>query len=85
LYKVLCNIEEVTKYTPPSAGESEEWAAILSTAEDNRENYCKALHGKILSTALYGTYTVMLNILKTRSQTGQTRVLDGFKDVCSKE
>jgi hypothetical protein len=36
LYKELCDIEEVAKYTPPSAGESEEWAAIVSSAEDNR-------------------------------------------------
>jgi hypothetical protein len=64
LFKVLCDIEDVASYTPPSVGESKEWAAIVSSAEDNRENYCKALRGKILFTALYGTITVTLNVLK---------------------
>jgi hypothetical protein len=75
---VLCDIEEVAKYTPPSVGENEEWAAIVSSTEDDRENFSKTLACKLLFTALYGTYTstVMLNqlknILKVRSQTGQT-------------
>jgi hypothetical protein len=60
LYKVLCDIEEVAKYTPPSAGESEEWAAIVSSAKD-RENFSTTLCGKLLFTALYSTYTVILN------------------------
>jgi hypothetical protein len=51
-------------YTPPSTGKSEEWAAIVSSAEENKENYCNALRGKILFSALYDTYTVMLNEIK---------------------
>jgi hypothetical protein len=33
-------------YMPVLVGESEEWAAIISSAEDNRENYCKVLWEK---------------------------------------
>jgi hypothetical protein len=55
-------------------GESEEWAAIVSSAEDNCERYCKGLSSKTLFNALYGTYTVTLNelknVLKARSQAG---------------
>jgi hypothetical protein len=55
LFKVLCAIEDLA---------SKEWTAIISSAEDNRENYSKALHGKTLFSALYGTYTVTLSDLK---------------------
>jgi hypothetical protein len=86
LYKVFCDIEEVTL---PLVGESEEWAVIVSSAEDNRENFSKTLCSKLLFTALYCTYTVMLNvlknILKVRSQTGQTTETDGFKEVHSRK
>jgi hypothetical protein len=60
---------------------------IVSSAKDNRENFFKALRVKLLFTALYGTYTMMLNelrnILKVCSQTGQTSETDGFKEVRS--
>jgi hypothetical protein len=46
-------------------GESAEWTAIVSAAEENRTNYCKALFRKTLFSALYGTYTVMLKDLKS--------------------
>jgi hypothetical protein len=65
LSKVLCDIEDLASYTPASVGESEKWAAIVSAAEDNRESYSVALRGKTLYSALYGTYTVMLNELKS--------------------
>jgi hypothetical protein len=64
LLKVLCSIEDLASCTPALVGENEEWAAIVSSAEDNRESYCKALYGKALFSALYGTYTVTLNELK---------------------
>jgi hypothetical protein len=35
----------------------------VNTAEDNRQNFCKALGGKTLYSALYGTYTVALQEL----------------------
>jgi hypothetical protein len=63
-----------------SVGHSEEWVSITSSAEQNRENFCKVLRGKTLFSALYGTYTVTLNelksVLKASSQKG-----DGFKEV----
>jgi hypothetical protein len=57
LHKVLCDIEALAGCTPAAVGESEEWAAVVSTAEDNRESFCKALRGKPLFSALYGTYS----------------------------
>jgi hypothetical protein len=80
LFKVLCDLEDLASYTPLSVGQSEEWASLTSSAEENRENFCKALRGKSLFSALYGTYTVMMNelksVLKASSQQG-----DGFKEV----
>jgi hypothetical protein len=84
---VLCSIEDLGSCILASVGESEEWAAIVSSAEDNCESYCKALCGKALFSTLYGTYTVTLNelknVLKTSSQAGQTKQEDGFKKVRS--
>jgi hypothetical protein len=57
LFKVLCDIEDVAEYAPPSVGETEEWADIVNTVE---ENFCIALHGRTLYSALYGTYSVTL-------------------------
>jgi hypothetical protein len=64
LFKVLCDIEFVAGYTPASVGYSDQWSSIVNTAEDNRHNFCKALGGKTLYTALYVTYTVALQELK---------------------
>jgi hypothetical protein len=36
LVKVLRDIENLANSTPISVGESKEWAAIISSAEDNR-------------------------------------------------
>jgi hypothetical protein len=60
LYSALCALEDVVGYTPAAVGESEEWTAVVSAAEENRANYCKALTGETLFSALYGTYTVNL-------------------------
>jgi hypothetical protein len=65
LFKVLCNIEDMAGYTPASVGESDVWTSIVNAAEDNWENYCKALSRKTLYNALYGTYRVTLSKLKT--------------------
>jgi hypothetical protein len=74
---VLCSIEDLASCTPASVGKSEEWAAIVRLAEDNRESYYKALRWKTLFSALYGTYAVTLNelknVLKASSQEGQTK------------
>jgi hypothetical protein len=79
----LCDIEDLSSYTPALAGESEEWAAIIGSAEDNRENYCKVLWRKTLFVALYGICTVTLNkfknVVKASTQLGQTKQGDGFK------
>jgi hypothetical protein len=58
-------------------GESVEWTSIVNTAEDNRENYCKALTAKPLFSALYGTYTVtgieLKAVLKASTIDGQIK------------
>jgi hypothetical protein len=53
----------VAGYAPASIGESDKWTSIVKTVEGNRANYCKALSGKTICSALYGTYTVTLNEL----------------------
>jgi hypothetical protein len=60
LFKVLGDIEDVAGHTPASMGDSEQWPAIINSAEENRQNFCKALTGKTLVSTLYGTYTVAL-------------------------
>jgi hypothetical protein len=64
LFKVLCDLEDLARSTPAPVGQSEEWAAVIRAAEDNRESYSVALQGKTLYSALYGTYTVTLSELK---------------------
>jgi hypothetical protein len=64
LFNVLGDIEDVARHTSASVRESAEWAAIVNAAEENGPNYCKALHGKTLFSALYGTYAVTLDELK---------------------
>jgi hypothetical protein len=94
LYKTFCNIEDVAGCTPIAVGESAQWTAIVNTAEDNRDSYCKALSGKILFSVLYGIYTVALNelksLLKASNSAGGTATAneslkptqeDGFKEV----
>jgi hypothetical protein len=70
LFKVLCDFEDVAEYAPPSVGESEEWTDVVNTVEENRVNFCKALHGKTLYSALYGTYSVTLKELKALLKAG---------------
>jgi hypothetical protein len=35
IFKVLCTSENVAGYTPSAVGESAEWTAVVSTAEEN--------------------------------------------------
>jgi hypothetical protein len=67
---VLSDIEILAKM-----GESSEWTSIVSSAEENRANFCKILQGKLLFSALYGIYTLTLNelkaVLKVKAQTGK--------------
>jgi hypothetical protein len=86
LFDILCDIEDVASFTPAAVGESAEWAAIVSAADDNRDNYCKALSGKTLFSALYGNYTVTVNELKplvkaSASGTKNPAQEEGFKEV----
>jgi hypothetical protein len=86
LYKLLGDIEDVAGHTPASVGESAEWGVIVNAAEENGLSYCKALHGKTLFSALYGTYTVtsgkLKALLKARTLAGQqTMQEDGFQEV----
>jgi hypothetical protein len=39
LFQVLSCIEDIANITPTSVGESREWAAIVSSAEDNHKIY----------------------------------------------
>jgi hypothetical protein len=89
LFIVLCNIESLASCTPSAVGNSPEWQAVVSSAEENRANYCKALSGKTLLSAIYGTYTVALQDLKSvlkgsSSKAGdstQPTNEDGFQEV----
>jgi hypothetical protein len=74
LFKVLCDIEDVAGYTPALVGDSDQWTSIVNTAEENRLNFCKALGGKTLYSALYGTYTVALQELKALLKASTTAV-----------
>jgi hypothetical protein len=91
LFNVLGDTEDVAAYTPASVGNSEQWSAIVNSAE-NRQNLCEALSGKTLFSALYGTYTVALhelkavlkaNTLASQSKTPKSAATqeDGFKEV----
>jgi hypothetical protein len=92
LFKVICDIEEMARYTPALVGESEQWSSIVSMVEENRQNFCKVLNGKNLFSALYGMYTVALQELKAmlkastpehQSKTPKSAAIqeDGFKEV----
>jgi hypothetical protein len=85
LVNVLCSNEDLASCTPVSVGESVECASKVSSADDNFDSYFKALCGRALFSALYGTNTLTLNelihVLKVISQAGQTKQEDVFKEV----
>jgi hypothetical protein len=91
LFNVLGDTEGVAAYTPASVGNSDQWSATVNSAE-NRQNLCKALGGRTLFSALYGTYTVALHEIKavlkestlaSQSKTPKSAATqeDGFKEV----
>jgi hypothetical protein len=45
-------------------GDCEQLSSLVSAADENGQNYCQALTGKILFSALYGTYAVALQTVK---------------------
>jgi hypothetical protein len=75
--------------TPRPVGESEEWAAVITAAEDNLESHSVALQGKTLYSALYGNYAVALNelkcVLKYSSSARQPNQGDDFQEVRSRK
>jgi hypothetical protein len=77
LFKVVCDIEDLSDFTPAPVGPSEEWATIISSAEEGREHDCNSLGGKTLFSALYETYKVTMNelqaVMKTKHQAGQIK------------
>jgi hypothetical protein len=60
LLKVLCDIVVVAGYTQASVGDRDQWSSIVNTAENNSQNYFKALCGKTMYSTLHDTYTVAL-------------------------
>jgi hypothetical protein len=90
LFNVLCHIESLASFTPSAVGNSPEWQAVVSSAEENRANYCKALSGKTLLNAMYGTYTVALQELKSvlkssSSKAGNSSTQQGTKQTAKEE
>jgi hypothetical protein len=86
LFKILCTIEDLAGFTPAPVGQREEYAVIISSAEESCENSCKSFNGKTLFSALYGTYTVTVNelkaVMKSKHQTGQPKMQDdSFQEV----
>jgi hypothetical protein len=62
VHKILSDTENLVGCTPAKV--SSEWTSIVNSAEENRANFCKAVDGKPLFSALYGMYTVTPNELK---------------------
>jgi hypothetical protein len=92
VFKVICNIEEMARYTPTSVGGSEQRSSIIIMTEENKQNFCKVINGKNLLSALYGTYTIALHelkpVLRAGTPAGQSKTPksaatqeDGFKGV----
>jgi hypothetical protein len=52
LFKVLCDIEDVSGYTLVSVGERHDWTSIVNTVVENHANYCETLSGKRFYSAL---------------------------------
>jgi hypothetical protein len=64
VYEVLSDTEILAGCTPATVRECSEWTTIVRSAEENRANFCKAVHDKPLFIPLYGMYMVTLNELK---------------------
>jgi hypothetical protein len=69
VHKVLCDIVSIAGCTPTNVGRGAEWKHIVESAEQDRSQLCDSLKGKLLFSALYGTYTVTLSNLKSVLQT----------------
>jgi hypothetical protein len=65
VYDILGNIASLARSAPRETSSSIQWEIIVKNALEDRKNLCKALKGKNLFSALFGTYTVALNELKS--------------------
>jgi hypothetical protein len=76
VYKMLSDIEILAKCIPAEVEESSGWTTIVNSTEEDRENFCKILNGKLLFSALYGIYSLTFNelktVLKVSAQAGQS-------------
>jgi hypothetical protein len=76
VYKVLSDIENLAGCTLAEVGEISEWTPVVNSVEENRANFCKAVDGKLLFSALYVVYPVTLNemkaVLKVSAQAAQS-------------
>jgi hypothetical protein len=74
VYKVLRDIENLAGWAQAKVEESCEWTSISSSVKENRVNFCEALDGKSLLSALYCMYAVPRNelkaVLKATAQAG---------------
>jgi hypothetical protein len=73
VHKVLGDIVCLAGCAPATVGMSKQWAAVVKSAEQDRRQLCNALKGKLLFSALYGTYTVTLGNLKEVLQASASR------------
>jgi hypothetical protein len=71
--RVLSDIVSLAGCTPAYVGESRAWSSIVESTELDRIAFCKALKGKQLFNALYGTYSVALSDVKQVLQTSAKR------------
>jgi len=65
--------------TPSNVWKGEEWRSIVESAEQDRRQLCDILKGKLLFSALYGTYTVILSNRKYPENKCQPKTESGRK------
>jgi hypothetical protein len=73
VHKVLGDIVCLAGCAPANVGMGDQWAAVVKSAEQDRRQLCNTLKGKLLFSALYGTYTVTLGNLKEVLQASASR------------
>jgi hypothetical protein len=78
----LDDIVSLASCTPTTVGQSQEWAGIVSTAQEDKEKLCTILQGKGLFSALYGVYSLTLANLKTvlQNSVGRDRTVQNYQN-----
>jgi hypothetical protein len=84
IFKVLCDIESLANSTPISVEESKQWTAIISSAVDKRDDYCKVISGETLFSALHGTCTATLRELQKVLKDSTLQVEDSRQSAAGK-